>query len=161
MTPDQVMAALTPVQRVGLTAHAEARARFEHGQWTPNPQQAMADIVNVIDNRAKDPRWRKLGHAGVCYYPWAFSCWTPKGGEQNFEALIGTARLLLEGGDAGPVVADCLALAALAIDGRFNDELSHATHYFATWMPVAPRWSQPPAVLTTERYGHKFYASVP
>jgi hypothetical protein len=161
VTPDQVMAALSPAQRVGLTAWAEARSRFEHGRWVSNPQQAMADIVNVIDNRARDPRWRRLGHRGVCYYPWAFSCWTPKGGEQNFEALIGTARLLLAGTDAGPVVSDCLALAAIALDGRFHDDLDNATHYYATWLTPPPRWSQPPAVLTAERYAHRFYRGVP
>jgi hypothetical protein len=159
MTPDQVMAALTPVQRVGLTAWAEGRARYDHGQWVPNPQQAMADIVNVIDNRAKDPRWRRLGHGGVCYYPWAFSCWTPFGGDANFEALIGTARLLLEEKDAGPIVSDCLALAALALDGRFKDELDRSCHYIADWMKAWPRWTvgHKPVV---RRHGHLFFNDI-
>jgi hypothetical protein len=155
----QVMQALSPVQRVALTAWAEARARFEDGRWQRNPQQAMADIVNVIDNRARDPRWRRLGHAGVCYYPFAFSCWWPNGGRRNFDALIGTARILLAGDDVGPVLGDCLALAAIAVDGRFEDSLQLATHYHALWIP-APSWARPPAVMTAERYGHRFFAHV-
>lgn len=158
-TPDQVMQALSPTQRVALTAWAEARARFERGRWKPNPAQAMADVINIIDNRAKDPRWRRLGHGGICYYPWAFSCWTPAGGVDNFAALLGTARLLLEGKDVGPVVSDCLALATVAVEGRFVDELQQATHYYATWM-LPPKWAAPPAVCVAERYGHRFYSHV-
>jgi hypothetical protein len=159
VTSDEAMKALSPVQRVALTAWAEARSRFEGGRWIRNPQHAMADIVNVIDNRARDPRWRRLGHAGVCYYPWAFSCWWPNGGRKNFDALIGTAQQLLAGEDVGPVLGDCLALAAIAVDGRFIDGLQSATHYHATWLS-APSWTRPPAVLTAERYGHRFFAGV-
>lgn len=160
MTADQVIAALTPAQVVGLTAWAEARSRFEGGRWVANPQQAMADVINVIDNRAIDPRWRRLGHKGVCLYPFAFSCWMPSGGQKNYEALIGTARLVLAGDDVGPVLSDCLALANFSLHGNLSDTLEGSTHYVATWLKPAPKWTAPPAVMTVERYGHRFYSGV-
>ena len=72
--------ALTPAQTVAVTMWREAEARFEGGRWVANPFSAMRDILNVIDNRATDKRWRERGHKGVCLQRWAFSCWEPTGG---------------------------------------------------------------------------------
>ena len=168
-----IKAALSPAQRVALTAWAEARSRFEAGQWLKNPVEAMAHIVNVIDNRARDPRWRAIGHAGVPFVRWAFSCWEPTGGPDqnhdprhladNFEALLQRAQRVLAG-EMSETLRDCLALAEGAVAGALVDALSGATHYYADWMSAPPAWSfedpqtrQRPRPPTLVAYGHRFY----
>lgn len=168
LTPDVTAAikeALSPVQVVGLTAWAEARSRLEPRRgWISNPIEAMADIVNVIDNRAKDPRWAAVGHKGVCLARRQFSCWDSFGGLTNFRELMVRAQRLLAGGTPSDKVLDCLALAAGCLSGTLVDSLEGATHYFAPLSMLvpgsAPPWAKPPARCVAERYGHRFFVNV-
>ena len=153
--------ALSEAQTLALTCWAEARSRFVRGTgWVPNPIDAMADIVNVVDNRVRDPRWTKLGHKGVCLQRRQFSCWDTLGGPDNFYALMDRAQLLLAGEDPTDKLLSCLALAEGAIGGAMVDGLAAATHYYAHDAIDPPKWSLPPAVMTAERWGHRFFKGV-
>ena len=161
--------ALLPAQVMGLTAWAEARSRYVPGKgWVENPLDAQADIVNIVMNRAADPRWQARGPKGVCLQRWQFSCWEPAGGPddpkdadtlaENFEALLERAQRLLKG-DHSDKVGNCVALAEGALAGQLLDSLQNACHYFADWL-APPAWAHPPAVETVARYGHRFWAHV-
>ena len=168
---EDIKVALTPEQTVALTAWGEARSRFDGKKWVANPLDAMADIVNVIDNRA---RAKNTPYKKICLKRWAFSCWEPQGGHddprdpddlaENFEHMMDRAQRLMAGPSYAPVDAllDCLALA----NGMHAmvDTLSAATHYYAPFSMVprdrVPDWAAPPAVLVAERHGHKFYSKV-
>lgn len=165
---------LFPPQIVALTAWAEARSRYESGRgWIANPIDAMADIVNVIDNRAHDPRWEFKGHVGICLQRWQFSCWEPKGGPddptdpddlaENFEALMERAQWLVAGKDPSPKLGACLSVAEAFIDGRHENMLGEGvTHYYAAWLPKIPFWAiHLSSEFVCERYGHRFYRNVP
>lgn len=156
-----ITVALSPGQTLALTCWAEARSRFVKGiGWVPNPIDAMADIVNVVDNRVRDLRWTKLGHKGVCLQRRQFSCWDTLGGPDNFYALIDRAQRLLAGQDPTDKLLNCLALAEGAIGGAMVDGIDAASHYYAPDAIAPPKWSLPPAVMTTERWGHKFFRNV-
>lgn len=171
LTPNAVqaiLAALTPEQALAGTAWAEARARLDGGVWRANPPEAMHDVMDVVRNRAADPRWAHLGIKGVCLQPWAFSCWSPHAGADNdhdpqhladnFEALLGRVQLLLAGQAPTDALLACLAMAeAPALTGSPVDG---ATHYYATWLTAPPRWAAPPAQLVAERFCQRFYRHV-
>lgn len=173
LTPDVIAAikgTLFPAQVVGLTAWAEARSRFEKGKgWLPNPIDAMVDVINVVHNRATDARWQVLGHAGVCLQRWQFSCWEPTGGPddpydpdklaENFEALMARAQFLIAGKKPSEKLASCIDVAESFLDGRHENVLPGATHYYATWI-TAPTWTRPPAECVIERYGHRVFRNV-
>lgn len=165
-----VLDALSPAQTIALTAWAEARSRLVPGHgWVSNPTEALADVVNVIQNRAGDRRWAHLGHKGVCLARAQFSCWLPHAGADsnhdpehladNFEALMARAQQLLAGVEPSDKLRDCLALAEGALSGAMVDSLDGATHYFATWI-APPTWTRPPARLVADRFGHRFYSHV-
>jgi hypothetical protein len=154
-----IVDALSPAQTVALTLWAEARARLEPRRgWVANPIDAMADVANVIVNRTRDRRWRRLGFKGTCLARAQFSCWLPAP-PRNDDALMRRARELLAGRLPTDVLLDCLALADACLDGRTIDRLHGATHYYATWI-APPAWTRPPARFVAERYGQRFYAGV-
>ena len=177
LTPDEltpaaiglIKACLSPVHVVGITAWREAEARFEDGHWTPNPVEAMADIANIVNNRANDKRWSAKGYKGVCLARWQFSCWEPNGGPddpkdidtlaENFEVVMYAAQKLIAGVRPSGKLQACMGIAEGCVAGYMTDTLSNATHYYATWI-APPRWAQPPSRFIVERYGHRFYAGV-
>ena len=155
---------LSPAQTMALTAWAEARSRLEPGKgWVANPIDAMVDILNVIDNRAHDPRWQAKGHKGICLQRRQFSCWDRRGGAENFHALLDRAQRLLAGEPTSPKLLSCLAAAEGCLAGALIDTLGAATHYYspASMVPLGrmPAWVVG-ATWTAERYGHRFYRSV-
>ena len=156
----EITDALSPVQTLALTMWAEGRARLDPSRgWVANPVAAMADVANVVVNRARDLRWRRLTVKEICLQPAQFSCWRPIGGVGNYEALMQEARRLIAGEDPPPALRACLEIAAACAAGTFVDRLNGATHYYATWSP-APRWAAPPARAVAERWGHRFCAGV-
>ena len=174
LTPDiitAIQAALTPAQTVGLTCWAEARSRFIPGQgWRPNPIDAMADVANVIDNRALDRRWRARGHKGVCLQRWAFSCWEPTAGAddpadpdhlaENFEALITLAQEVCAGLSGPPLLQTCIDVAQSFIEGRHPNLLGlNVCHYIADWLQPWPTWALG-HTPTVARHGHLFFTGI-
>lgn len=168
---DAIVAALETEHVLALTAWAEARARFEPQRgWVTNPPAAILDILNVIDNRVRDPRWARLGRKGICLQPWAFSCWSRHAGPDNdhdpqhladnFEALLHEAQQLLAGQLPDQPLMDALAMAHTCVNGGIHDELRNATHYYSLTMPTPPAWTAPPAIMTAERFGQRFFTNV-
>jgi len=161
---EAIKVALKPEQTVALTAWAEARSRFDGRRWVSNSIDAMADIVNVISNRSKDPRWKAMGHKGVCLARRQFSCWDTLGGPANFYAVISEAQNLMASKLPENTLLNCLALAEVCVHSEMLDTLDTATHYYApaSMLPkgAVPKWIVPPAVLTAERHGHRFYKNV-
>ncbi len=164
-----VVQALSPAQTLALTMWAEARSRLEpHVGWVANDPQAMADIANVVVNRAQDHRWATTGIKGICLAPFQFSCWLPYAGADNnhdpqhladnYEALIAAAQQMLAGQASG-ALATCLSVATAACAGATADALGGATHYFADWI-APPKWAAAPAHETVARWGHHFWAGV-
>jgi hypothetical protein len=156
----EITRVLSSVQTLALTMWAEGRSRLEPRRgWVPNPVAAMADVANVVVNRARDPRWRRLTIKEVCLQRAQFSCWLPIGGADNYESLMRQAQHLLAGDEPGHALDACLDIAAACVAGTFRDRLDGATHYHATWS-TPPRWTAPPARRVAERWGHRFYADV-
>ena len=151
---------LTSAQTLALTCWREAEARLEDGRWIPNPADAMVDILEVIDYRAQDQRWRQFGHKGVCLHRRQFSCWEPEGGRDNFEAAMHAAQRMLAGVQPTGKLLDCLAAAEACLAGSLVHTLPiKTTHYFAGWMLAWPRWAvghQPVA----RRWGHVFFNDI-
>lgn len=158
-----IKAALSPAQVMALTIWAEGRSSFVKGRgWVANDMSAMIDVLEVIQNRATDPRWAKLGHKGVCLQRWAFSCWEPAGGPANFDALMNRAQRLLAGESPSDKLLNCLAAAEGCLAGALVSSMpARACHYYADWSP-APKWAlHPKARLVAHRYNHLFYSDVP
>ena len=149
-------ARLTPAQIVGLTIWGEARGS------TPVLRRAIA---SVIANRVKaqQPRWG-LTPADVCLKPMQFSCWTPKGGVQNYAAVIKEAEKAAQ---------DPLAWSKAAmfdtmygdpiVAGTFKDTVHGATMYYSpaamvpkTRVPAWARGLEPVADIS----GTLFFAGV-
>jgi len=173
LTPAIIMAIkaeLTPAQTLALTCWREAEARFEHGRWVPNPVEAMLDILEVIDYRAQDKRWRDRGHKGVCLQRWAFSCWEPKGGPddpkdadllaENFEAVIYAAQRMIGGVKPTGKLRACFSAADACVGGSIRHTLpERTTHYFADSMPAWPIWARDHQPVA-HRFGHIFFNDI-
>ena len=173
LTPDIIAAikvALSPAQTLALTAWAEGRSRLVPGAgWVATPLPAMANVINVCQNRAADKRWSRLGLKNVPLVRWAFSCWEPKGGPDinhdplqladNFETLMNRAQRLLAGEEPSDKLRDCLAVAEGCVAGAMVDSLFGSTHYYAEWMNPPPKWANGLTPVVTE-YGHRFFVGV-
>lgn len=132
MVDTDIVAQLTPAQRVGLTVYGEARGGSE---------ALRLAVASAILNRARAqrPRWG-LTAAEVCLRPKQFSCWSPAGGAANYQTVINAARLVAIGAalDSLPALRACLALGAEVTAGVLVDTVAGATHYYA------PRAMSPP-----------------
>lgn len=159
----EIRRALTDVQATALTMWAEARASFNGRKWVKNPPEALGHIGYVIVNRVLDPRWARQ-HAtpkDICHQRWQFSCWEPGGGLENYTALLHHAKDIVDGElPDDDQLRLCLTLAAIVLGDDASNPIPLATHYYATWMPKAPSWSLPPAVLVLDAHGHRFYSHV-
>lgn len=158
MTERDIIAALSPVQTVALTLWAEGRsatADFDH-DGIPDLLEAIA---SVILNRVK-VQWHGWGLTAqeVCLQPKQFSCWNP-GADANHLALLDAARHLLRSDVIGPILRQCLALAAEVCTGTLRDAVNGATFYYspAAMTPAGrvPSWAvghEPVAVVSGTRF---------
>lgn len=155
MTVDQVVALLSPEQRVAMTLWGEARG---------SSKKLREGIASAIANRAaaKNRHWGLTPDA-VCLKPWQFSCWRPEGGKMNHVIVLGQAKRIIAGQMPPPILADCLAIAHQVCAGTHEDSVKGATHYYAPAAMVpkdrVPDWAEglePVAVIDATR----FYAGV-
>lgn len=153
-----VVAQLTPAQRVGLTLYGEARG---------SSKALRAAIASAIGNRVKAqrPRWGLTADA-VCLARGQFSCWSPAGnGASNYRTVMNAARLVATGGDVGtlPVLGECLALGAEVVAAVLPDTVHGATHYYSP-AAMVPRNRVPPWAVGLEPVavvdGTRFFAGV-
>jgi N-acetylmuramoyl-L-alanine amidase len=129
MTDTDLVAALSPIQRVGLTLWAEARG---------SSKGLRLAIASVILNRVKAQHhaWG-LTADDVCLKPKQFSCWN-QGPDHNHQALLDAARHLLRGDPIGPILKECLAIAAEVCTGTLADCAHGATFYYSPASMVPP-----------------------
>lgn len=169
MTNQEIMTALTDTEALAITAWGEARSYFDDGRWVPSPIQARLDVMSVIRNRwLKNPTQFGTTIKGVCHKPWAFSCWKPEGGHDNYNAVMTAARIVADGKPVeDATLKETLFIARGLVSGDILDSVKGATHYYANWMKEAPAWSfydpatrQRPIPVAVERFNHRFYVGI-
>jgi spore germination cell wall hydrolase CwlJ-like protein len=88
----------------------------------------------------------------VCQKPYQFSCWNKN--DPNYPFLSGARQIPFR------EFAQCRGAADQVIDGKVPDPTGGATHYYATSMPVAPKWTV--GARKTLTLGHHiFFRDVP
>lgn len=138
-----------------LTLWGEARGETHQGRVA---------VMWVIRNRAEANMWWGRGIAGVCLYPYQFSCWNSN--DPNRSKMLGMligrtldAPRLTETAAADPLVMDCLEVVDAVCGGREIDPTHGASHYFDKRLPSTPTWAigrVPSAVIGH----HAFYANI-
>ncbi len=157
MQDADLVAKLTPAQRVGLTLYGEARG---------SSRALRMAIASTIGNRVKAqrPRWGLTADA-VCLARAQFSCWSPAGGAANHQVVLNAARLLIAGDalEQLPMLRECLALGAEVVARVLPDTVNGATHYYSPAAMVprnrVPAWAvglDPVAIVD----GTRFFAGV-
>jgi len=105
-------------------------ARTVFGEARGEPYQGRLAVAHVILNRVRAGGWFGASVSEVCLKRWQFSCWNP--GDPNrarlFQVELDDRNLL-----------DC-SRACLDALGGGEDPTTGATHYYATSLPVPPRW---------------------
>lgn len=154
MTLPEILSALSDEEVVGFTIWAEARRE---------PLMGRLAVGCTIRNRVHANRPTKYGSGfrGVCLHPWQYSCWTPKGGADNHNALLEEARACALGRKTSPSVKSAFWIAQGVVGGLYDDITNGAEHYYAPKAMVprgaVPAWAHPPAVLTAVIGNHRFY----
>lgn len=132
-----------PTQVLARTIWAEARSAGPHG---------MANVANVVCNRAAFPRWWGHDILSVCLARWQFSCWNPHTvgtrPDHNFQAMAA-----VDDSDADFAVA--LDIAARAAAGTLPDHTGGADSYYALSID-APAWVRG-ATHTLDDGWHSFW----
>jgi hypothetical protein len=157
MTRDDVLRLLKPLSDeaiLGLTLYGEARGE---------PIEGIIAVGCVIRNRVRKdlkgdtrPDWWGETYRGVCLAKWQFSCWTPKGGEDNFHTVIQAAKGLLAKTPATPLLEQCAWVALGISRGAILDTVKGADHYHTVQMQPRPAWAQQFVPITQVRR-HLFY----
>lgn len=150
MTAADLVSSLSPVERVALTLWGEARGQ------SPALRAAIGSaILNRV--KAQHPHWGFTAD-DVCLQPKQFSCWNDDG-SRNSQTVLDAARNLLRKSGAGPILAECLRLAARICDGTLPDTVRKATHYYSPEAMVprnrVPAWARgltPVAVIDSTHF---------
>ena len=145
------LAGLTEAQVAICTLYGEARSE---------PLEGIVAVANVLRNRVQDGRWG-ADYRAVCLAPWQFSCWTPVGGQRNYErvlALVRQMRAATPITDAGVRELTYIMHGVLR-DGWLRDTVRGATHYHVAAMQPRPAWAQ--TVAPVKQVGHHvFYTGI-
>ena len=161
MTRDDLKALLAPLPDeaiLGLTLFGEARGE---------PIEGLIAVGCVIRNRVltdighdRKPDWWGEGYRGVCLKRDQFSCWSPKGGEANFNAVVAATQLLLAHEPAPPLLEQCSWVALGISRGALLDTVKGADHYHAVQLRPRPPWAQSFVPIVQVR-NHLFYRLYP
>lgn len=142
---------VTEPQRVAATLWAEARSE---------PVQGIVAVANVIRNRAQKPGWWGKDFSGVCLAKAQFSCWTPAGGQRNYDRLLALMQQFVKGEPiTDPGVRECIGIAHLITGDYVRDNTKGSTHYHTATLTPRPAWARnvTPAVQVA---AHVFYNDV-
>jgi N-acetylmuramoyl-L-alanine amidase len=151
MNVEDVQDKLNDLQALQLTVWAESRSLSLASQ---------IGVACCIRNRVLK-QFRGTDYRTVCFSRLQFSGWTRVGGGANFEALMASCQQVLVLPEVRWPVQLKLAksIADGIISGEIEDNTRGATHYYHKSIP-APSWTLPPAELTRELGGHRFYRNV-
>jgi len=94
----------------------------------------MQAVMNVVCNRADNPRWWGRDIVSVCLKPMQFSAWN-RGSSQ-----IPKVKVAMADGDLQWATA--LDLATLAVAGELPDLTDNADSYYAASDPSPPAWAE-------------------
>lgn len=108
----------------------------------------MQAVLNVVVNRADNPRWWGRSILQVCLKPMQFSSWNA--GSTQLSAL----REAMDRNDH--LWATAIGLAEKAIAGGLADLTFNADSYYASSDPHPPSWDDA-AQFTVELGGQKFF----
>ena len=140
MTDAEIKAQLKPLEVLALTGYGEARNQGLEG---------LVAVLCVPRNRLKVGQWGD-DYKAVCLARWQFSCWEPKGGpddpkdadelSENYEVVMDAARNLLRG-QRGPVLGECLYLAAGVMSTQIRDVTKGSVYYVThdLWITKPPK----------------------
>lgn len=141
----------TEPQRLSATLWAEARSE---------PVQGIIAVANVIRNRYSKPGWWGSDPSSVCLAPNQFSCWTPAGGERNYQRLLSVMKQFA-GGETitEPGLRECIGIAHLTLGNYLRDNVKGSFHYHTATLTPRPKWAKGkvPAVQVAS---HVFYNDV-
>lgn len=140
---------LSNLDTLALTVYGEARNQ---------PVEGKIAVANVCRNRLKTNRWG-ASYESVCLAPMQFSCWSPKGGLNNYTTLKALSQQIAGGKmPDDPVLKECYAIAQGVMSGAFQDNTEKATHYFvtATSQPSWARQHVPVCVIGA----HSFFSGI-
>lgn len=141
----------TEAQRVAATLWGEARSE---------PVQGIVAVANVIRNRVKNPGWWGDSYSSVVLAPKQFSCWSPEGGQRNYDRLLGLMQLFAAGTPiTEPSQRECIGIAHLVIGEYLRDNTKGATHYVVATMTPRPKWARGHVPLI-QIGSHSFYAGI-
>lgn len=125
------MTSLSPLDVLALTIYGEARSE---------PVEGKIAVGNICRNRLKTNRWGST-YETVCLAPLQFSCWSPKGGLNNYAQLKALTEQVMNGrmpDDAA--LRECYWIAGGLQSGATQDNIDKATHYFVTSTKI-PSWA--------------------
>jgi len=123
----------------------EVLARTAWGENRGGGEAGMSSVLNVIMNRANNPRWWGNSPRSVCLKPYQFSCWLP--GPDNDAMLAVTLN--------DPTFATAYELAQRALAGALPDATENADSYYAVGTPM-PEWARV-GTFTVEIANQLFY----
>lgn len=140
-------------------SEAQRVAGLLYGEARSESIQGIVAVANVIRNRVRQPQ--RFGHSvsEVVTAPWQFSCWSPKGGERNYQRLLALMKQFVEGSQITDLGArECIGVAQLMLGDYLRDNVKGAVHYHA--VHTYPGWATNyiPCVQINR---HLFYNNVP
>ncbi len=159
-----------PDYEIGEQSAESVLAMTLWGEARGGTIEAKAAVASVIMRRAEAPagRFFPKAHDGaglnervkrVCLQPWQFSCFNSE--DPNRAKLLSPERH-----DSLQVWQECIAVAALALDGLMRDPTRGADHYFSPAYATSesgvltiknrPKWAEGRTPTLTLR-GFMFY----
>lgn len=141
MTDDQVRASLVDRVVLGLTMWGEGRGDWRQGNSSVEERIAIGCSVRNRLPRFKEFRAAAPTYRAICLAPQQYSCWSPTGGQSNYDALMVMATGIAEGSASpmkDPLLAESFFLADGIMSGVILDRTAGATQYYA------PAAMQPP-----------------
>lgn len=134
MTDADLLAQLATDQVLAITLYGEARGEAVEGRIA---------VASVVMNRVKAKRFGHDARA-VCLAPLQFSCWQPKGGQENYDDVMAIARATANGTAPGPILRECAWIALGALSGDIRDRVNGSTHYLTAdlFRIAPPAWAK-------------------
>lgn len=130
----------------------EILARTAYGEARGGGARGMQSVLNVVMNRANNPRWWGHDPRSVCLQKEQFSVWNPvTAGFPQDADFLATIEATPNDGD----YATALGLAQQALSGRLPDITEGADSYYEIGTP-RPAWAAT-APHTCDIAGQAFY----
>lgn len=138
MNDKEVLNGLSAVDALAVCIYGEARGERIEGQIA---------VGCVVRNRVRAADHLKT-YQDIIFAPAQFSCFSPKGGEDNYIDTLAAARQLLDTCAPGKhgipdnlTLRQCHWIATGILTGALLDNTKGATNYHAAYMDPFPSWA--------------------